>query len=535
MYDPRHLTLSLFVLALVLGMGACTPPVDSDEPVPLPAPERLQAVEAYIDTTWATLTRSHDDLLEALPDPKVEHEPGTPWPLYIAPEEDSAVVVDQLQAALSPDEMAQVEVQRLPANARLRASQITPHGLLYLPHPYVVPGGRFNEMYGWDSYFIQVGLLRDGRVDLAKHMVDNHLYQVQFYGAVLNANRTYYLTRSQPPFLTTMILGVYEETRDRAWLESTVPAIETYYDYWTQGPHVAGNTDLSRYYGLGEGPAPEVVMGERDAAGLSHYDRVRQYYAANDVRAYPESLYYEPSTDQLTPLFYKGDRSMRESGFDPSNRFGPFSVDVIHHAPVGLNALLYKMETEAAEIYSILGWADEAATWRNRAATRKERVNEYLWNEETGLYHDYDFREAAFNPYVFATTFYPLWVGLASDEQARRVRENLYRFEAPGGLLTSTTITGNQWDAPFGWAPLHLIAVEGLRNYGYDATADRLTAKFVGTITKEFEEHGVILEKYDVVQRESDVAAGIQFGYSENVIGFGWTNAVFIELLAAMD
>jgi alpha,alpha-trehalase len=193
------------------------------------------------------------------------------------------------------------------------------------------------------------------------------------------------------------------------------------------------------------------------------------------------------------------------------------------------------MEMEAAEVYSILGFDDEAATWRNRAAERAERVDEYLWNEDTGLYHDYDFREEGFNPYAFATTFYPLWVGLASEEQARRVRDNLFQFEAPGGLLTSTTISGNQWDAPFGWAPLHLIAVEGLRRYGYDAAADRLTAKFVGTVTKEFEEHGVILEKYDVVQRESDVAAGIQFGYSENVIGFGWTNAVFIELLAAMD
>jgi alpha,alpha-trehalase len=358
---------------------------------------------------------------------------------------------------------------------------------------------------------------------------------VQHYGAVLNANRTYYLTRSQPPFLTTMILEVYQETQDREWLESTVPAIEAYYDYWTQGEHQAGTTGLSRYYGLGEGPAPEVVMGERDATGLSHYDRVRQYYAANDVQAYPESLYYDASADELTPLFYKGDRSMRESGFDPSNRFGPFNIDIIHHAPVGLNALLYKMEMEATEIYSTLGFDDEAATWRNRAAARKERVDEYLWNEDTGLYHDYDFREEDFNPYAFATTFYPLWVGLASEEQAQRVRDNLYQFEAPGGLLTSTTISGNQWDAPFGWAPLHLIAVEGLRNYGYDAAADRLTAKFVETITKEFEEHGVILEKYDMVQRESDVAAGIQFGYSENVIGFGWTNAVFIELLAAMD
>jgi alpha,alpha-trehalase len=417
MHPFRRSAFASLVLIATLMMGACTPAAGPTERIALPAPERIQAVEAYIDTTWENLTRSHDDLLEALPDEKVEHEPGTPWPLYIAAEEDSAVVLDQLREVLSPDELAQVDIRQLPAKARFQVNQIEPHGLLYLPHPYVVPGGRFNEMYGWDSYFIQVGLLRDDRVELAKHMVDNHLYQVQYYGAVLNANRTYYLTRSQPPFLTTMILGVYEETQDREWLESTVPAIEAYYDYWTREPHLAGNTGLSRYYGLGEGPAPEVVMGERDAAGLSHYDRVQQYYAANDVQAYPESLYYEPATDQLTPLFYKGDRSMRESGFDPSNRFGPFSVDIIHHAPVGLNALLYKMEMEAAEIYSILGWADEATTWRNRAAERKERVDRYLWNEETGLYHDYDFREEAFNPYVFATTFYPLW---GSPRKSRR-------------------------------------------------------------------------------------------------------------------
>ncbi|HET9317545.1 MAG TPA: trehalase family glycosidase, partial [Vicinamibacteria bacterium] len=137
--------------------------------------------------------------------------------------------------------------------------------------------------------------------------------------------------------------------------------------------------------------------------------------------------------------------------------------------------------------------------------------------------------------YPFATTFYPLWAGLASPEQARRVQENLKRFEAPGGVLTSTETTGNQWDAPFGWAPLQIIAVDGLRRYGHDEAADRLARKFVGTVVKEFEEHGVILEKYDLVRRESDVAGGIRFGYSANQVGFGWTNAAVLDLLAGLE
>jgi alpha,alpha-trehalase len=139
------------------------------------------------------------------------------------------------------------------------------------------------------------------------------------------------------------------------------------------------------------------------------------------------------------------------------------------------------------------------------------------------------------NDYPFATAFAPLWVGLAADSQAAATASTLWQLEAPGGVLTSTRRTGNQWDAPFGWAPLQMMAVEGLRRYGYDAAADRLSAKFVDLVHKEFREHGVILEKYDLVQRESDVSAGIEYGYSENVIGFGWTNAVVLRLLEGMN
>ena len=545
LFPPRvALVLLLAVLGIAPPAATAQPSPDSQEAVAppdptthvaLPAPEQIDTLRAYIDTTWSTLTRSHDDLLAALPDPKVEHAPGTPWPLYVAASEDTATVGRRLRESLSPAEWAQVDLRVLPENPREHMPRIEPHGLLYLPHPYVVPGGRFNEMYGWDSYFISVGLLEAGRVERAKHMASNHLYQVRHYGTVLNANRTYYLTRSQPPFLATMVRDVFRATRDTSWLADAVPALTTYHNYWTTGPHRAGDTGLSRYYGLGEGPAPEVVMGERDAEGQSHYDRIRAYYRNTDVTAYDESLFYDAETDSLTPLFYKSDRSMRESGFDPSNRFGPFNVGIIHHAPVGLNSFLYRYEKDLSAIMATLGRSDAAKRWGLRAEQRRLRMNDLLWDAEAGRYRDYNFRTDTQNEYPFATAFAPLWAGLAADSQAAATASTLWQLEAPGGVLTSTRRTGSQWDAPFGWAPLQMMAVEGLRRYGYDAAADRLSAKFVGLVSNEFQEHGVILEKYDLVQRESDVSAGIQYGYSENVVGFGWTNAVVLRLLGSVE
>lgn len=514
------------VLAVLLAAWAPAVGAETD----LPSPERIAAVREYIKRGWTTLTRSNSDLLRAAPDPKMHLEPGQRWPVYVSAKEDRGRVQSALGAQLAADDLAKIEIRTLPASGK-----VAQHGLLYLPRPYVVPGGRFNEMYGWDSYFILVGLLRDGETARARDMVDNFLYEIEHYGTILNANRTYYLSRSQPPFLTRMILGVYEQTGDREWLRATLPSIDRYYRFWTTAPHLVASTGLSRYYDFGEGPAPEVISDERDAAGRTHYDRVREYYRTHDVRDYDERMYYDPRSDRLTPLFYKGDRSMRESGFDPSNRFGPFAVDIIHYVPVCLNALLYKMERDAADIHSILGRDAEAATWERRAAARRAAMDRYLWDEKAGLFFDYNFQTRRRRPYEFSTTFYPLWAGQASPAQAARVRANLKRFEAPGGVRTSNTVSGNQWDAPFGWAPLQMIPVTGLRNYGYGEDASRLARRFIGLVTKEFEEHAAIVEKYDIERRESDVSAGIRFGYAENQIGFGWTNGAFLDLLAGLE
>jgi alpha,alpha-trehalase len=528
-HTTRRVVASALTLLFVAGWA---PALAAQGPAPRRAmPAQLRAAREYIRRGWKTLARSNRGLAEAAADPKFERPSDGRWPVYVSRREDLAAVGRALQSQMSPADFARIRVRRLPEDS----SDITTHGLLYLPHPYVVPGGRFNEMYGWDSYFIQVGLLRDRETELARAMADNFLYQIEHYGKILNANRTYYLTRSQPPFLTRMLLDVYRRTGDRQWLARAFPAVETYYKYWTDGDHLTPATGLSRYFDAGSGPAPEVVASERDAEGRTHYDRVKEFYRTHEVTDYDVQKFYDRARDELTPAFYKGDRSMRESGFDPSNRFGPFSADITSHNPVCLNSLLYVMERDAAEIASLTGRSEEVRVWNQRARARAERVNRLLWDEGEGLYLDYDFAEGRRRPYPFVTTFYALWAGLATPRQAARVAANLRRFERAGGLLTSTRVSGSQWDAPFGWAPMHLIAVEGLRRYGHTRAAERVSVNFLSLVLKEFVEHHVIVEKYDVERRDSQVTAGLRFGYTSNEIGFGWTNAAFTELYAQLS
>lgn len=511
---------------------------------------KIQAVRAYIKRTWDTLRRGHSHILDAAKDSKVEHEQGKSWPVYISRQEDPDDIAGTLKEAMSAD-FSRIRVEQLPADG-----EVEDHGLLYLPGDYIVPGGRFNELYGWDSYFIVRGLLQDNEVELAKSVTDQLLYQVEHYGTVLNANRTYFLGRSQPPLLASMVLDIYATTQDASWLASTLPALCDYYQYWMTEPHLDTDSGLSKFYASGEGPAPEVVVSECDEAGRTHFDRIKAYYRDQTVTDYDVSLFYDEDKDKLTDLFFKGDRSMRESGFDPTNRFGPFSVDIIHYLPVCLNALLYKMEKDMIKIHHCLQQTDfshvvedkrsetaeqsttEQSTteeWEKRAAHRKALIDTYLWDEESGLYMDYSLTESERRQYEFATTFYPLWVGVASPVQAAQVVESIDKFVAPGGMRTSNCISGNQWDAPFGWAPLQLIAVEGLRRYGYEEIAARIAERFITLVVEDFERSGSLLEKYDVENRSGEVSKDIQFGYSSNEIGFGWTNGVLLSLLAVVD
>lgn len=488
---------------------------------------KIEQVREYIRENWQILSRSLLHISEAAQDSKIEHDPKQPWPVYISPKEDLNKVKKKIAQVISQEDLSKIELRILPAEW----TQISEHGLLYLPGEYVVPGGRFNELYGWDSYFILLGLLQDGEIALAKSQIEQLLYEVDHYGTILNANRTYLLTRSQPPFLTPMIMRLWQKEQDREWLQSILPIVEKYYYYWTVPPHLNPVIGLSRYWDLGEGPAPEVIYSERDETGKTHYQRVKDFYCQNIIQDYSLELYYDHQADSLTELFYQGDRAMRESGLDVSNRFGPFGVDVVHYAPVCLNALLYQMEIDLAKMNHFLEQLDAVVTWKERATQRQQLINQFLWDEGTGLYFDYNFLTNSRRPYEYLTTFYPLWAGIASSDQAAKVVANLPKFETCGGLRTSTQVTGNQWDAPFGWAPFQLIAVEGLARYGYNQEATRIARKFLQLLVQEFNRQGTLVEKYDVENCSANVSAEIHFGYSSNEIGFGWTNGVFLELL----
>jgi alpha,alpha-trehalase len=332
-----------------------------------------------------------------------------------------------------------------------------------------------------------------------------------------------------------MVLEIYSRTKDRDWLGRAVHALEDYYRYWTREPHLTSETGLTRYDGGADTPAPEVLVSESDIHGRNDYDRIRRYFHHHQVHSYDMARFYDRSTGDLTPEFYRADRAMRESGFDPSSRFGPFSAAILDYNPVDLNSLLCRMENEIAAIQGELDQEAQAAEWRARAKRRAEAINELMWDEKAGQYFDYNFRNQRRSGYPFLTTFYPLWAGIASPAQAARIAQNIGPFERPGGLQTSTHRSGDQWDAPFGWAPLQLIAVEGLRRYGFDELAEQVSVRFLSMVIEDFRKTKTIREKYDVNTRRSDLSSGLKFGYSSNEIGFGWTNGVFEALYVKLS
>jgi len=220
---------------------------------------------------------------------------------------------------------------------------------------------------------------------------------------------------------------------------------------------------------------------------------------------------------------------MRESGFDISFRFGPYGASTHHFAPVCLNSLLYKSEKDLERMSATLGRKEESEKWRERAEQRKADIQKYLWDEERGLFFDYDFEKQTRSTYDYVTTFYPLWAGIATPEQARKVVQNIGIFERPGGLVMSPYETGGQWDYPYAWAPNQLMADEGMRRYDFNKEADKVSYEFLSMVMENFWRDGTIREKYDAVKRSSETQ--VTAGYHVNIVGFGWTNGVFLALM----
>lgn len=428
-------------------------------------------------------------------------------------------------------------------------------------YPYAVPGGRFNELYGWDSYMMALGLLKNGKIDVAKGMVEHFIFEIEHYGKILNANRSYYLCRSQPPFLTDMALQIFKRIGGEndpnavAFLKrSFQAAIKEYKTVWVAYPRLDCDTGLSCYHPDGLGIPPETESGHFDAVlkpYLNKYDLPRDEF----IKKYNDGKIIEPSLDE----FFLHDRGVRESGHDTTYRFEGVCA---YLATIDLNSLLYKYERDIADVIQEFyadsyedpndGTVTDSAHWRKLAERRKETVTKYMWDEESGFFFDYNVHVKKRTFYQSATTFWSLWSGLATDEQAKTMVEKaLPNLEVLGGLVSCTESSrgeisllrpSRQWDYPFGWAPHQILAWQGLSNYGFKGVATRLAYRWLFIMTKAFVDYnGIVVEKYDITKGTDPHRVVAEYGNQgadfKGVAreGFGWVNSSYILGLEYMN
>lgn len=542
-------------------------------------------------TFWHNLTRRIDasGLERILSDPKNRSKAQSPR-IFIPAEETKQIEYYRNFAAEHPDFKLIVEVLPKEITADYTRDLNETPGLLALQMrevqdpesgetkmegiPFIVPGARFNELYNWDSYFICLGLVVDNMVDMAKGTVEHFIFEIKHYGKILNGNRTYYLMRSQPPFLTDLALQVYsrldpdKEDENREWLKKAIQAaIKEYHTVWMSEPRRDPKTNLSRYRPEGRGVPPETEA--------SHFTHVLRPYAEKygiSVNEFTHKYNYgevhEPELDE----YFQHDRGVRESGHDTSYRLEKRCANL---ATIDLNSLLYKYEVDIAtairELFDdnleleddfimhaplppsmasqqpdkpsrSIETPQTSAEWFARAAYRKEQVDKYMWNEGQGLYYDYDTVKEEASYYESVTAYWAMWAGMASEAQAHKlVHQSLKKFEVQGGLIPGTEdsrgkITlerpNRQWDYPYAWPPHQMLAWVGLERYGYLEEARRLAYRWLYLMTLAFFNfNGVVPEKFDAVSLSHMVDAeygnqGIDFKFIPRE-GFGWMNSSF--------
>ena len=404
------------------------------------------------------------------------------------------------------------ELERPPQRGDARGS------LLPLPHAYVVPGGRYGEIYYWDSYFTLLGLERSGRHDLVRGMVANFAAMIDRYGHVPNGNRTYYLSRSQPPFFASMVNLLAAIDGERV-LTAYLPQLEREYAFWMDGAD-----------GLAPGSAHRRAVRLHDGTVLNRYwddcDTPRDESYIMDVATAAASP--RPAAE-----VYRNLRAGAESGWDFSSRWLAdgrtlHTIRTVEIVPPDLNSLMHALETTLSEAYRASGQPEHAATLRTRADARAEAIRRVLWDEARGAYVDYLWREQRAAGDATLATAYPLYFGIADETQARRVADTLRRrLLQRHGLAASTVRTGEQWDLPNGWAPLQWLAIRGLERYGERELAADVARRWIRRNVEVFREQRKLVEKYDVT---GDAAAG--GGEYPLQDGFGWTNGVLRALIA---
>ncbi|MDM9073840.1 alpha,alpha-trehalase [Enterobacter roggenkampii] len=390
--------------------------------------------------------------------------------------------------------------------------------LLPLPKPYVVPGGRFREVYYWDSYFTMLGLAESDHWDKISDMVDNFAYEIDTFGHIPNGNRSYYLSRSQPPFFSLM--AELLATHDSDALKKYRPQMEKEYAYWMDGVDA-----------LQPGQANKRVVKLDDGAILNRYwddrDTPRPESWLDDVNT-AKSNPNRPATE-----IYRDLRSAAASGWDFSSRWmdDPQKLGTIRTTsivPVDLNALMFKMEKLLARASQESGDAASASKYETLATARQKAIESHLWNDKEGWYADYDLKSKKVRNQLTAAALFPLYVKAAAQDRAEKVAAaTSSRLLKPGGIATTTVNSGQQWDAPNGWAPLQWVAAEGLQNYGQEKVSMDVTWRFLKNVQHTYDREKKLVEKYDV----STTGTGGGGGEYPLQDGFGWSNGVTLKML----
>jgi len=556
-YDVKgtyHLSNLLQELVIAKNQGHEVAEIPLHHIEELPATRVSRMIKDYF---WNGLTRTMDEkgIEHLIHDSKNDELISSKLRIYVPFQDQLAIQYYTNFEASLPIEVIQLPkhvtpqyVKSINTKPGILSLKLKEHNDKIEGVPFVVPGGRFNEMYGWDSYFESVGLILDGKVHLSKAMADNFQYEIEHYGKILNANRSYYLTRTQPPFYSSLIREVFEITKDKDWLKSHLKtAIKEYETVWmVEGKRLTSN-GLNRYFAEGIGMPPECEKGHFDAVikpyadevGLTLDDYIFKYHSG------------EIKNKALDDYFIH-DRTVRESGHDTSYRIEGNCADL---NLVELNAMLYKYETDFAELIEteFNGVFESYTTgyWQQKSKSRKIAVNKFLWNEVEGLYFDYNISTKSQSNFIGASTLAPLWANMCTKEQAQKLVKNaLPLLTEKGGIAGSTKESrgeisserpARQWDYPNGWAPHQMMIWKGLLNYGFKNEAQGLIYRWLYMITKNAVDYnGTIPEKYDVVAATHKVFAeygnvGTDFEYITQE-GFGWMNASYqygISLLSS--
>ena len=400
--------------------------------------------------------------------------------------------------------------------------------LIPLRKPYIVPGGRFREIYYWDSYFTMLGMAVDHKDTLIEDMVVNFGQLIQDFGHIPNGNRTYYLSRSQPPFFSLMVELLAEVKKDEQVYVNFLPQLTKEYQYWMSSTSKEEAEELNKARKSGEKSFKKVYF-------VGQNNMLNRYKDESNIpraEAYKEDV-ATASTTKDKSIVYNHLRSGAESGWDFSSRWlaDGYNLNTIHTTdilPVDLNALLYHLEEVLEKANTIAGKKDYAESYRALKNKRKAIFDQYFWDENSGFYRDYDLANQKQTSFLSLAAVYPLFVGLASETQAQKVAAKLASdFLKPGGLTSTLVNTGQQWDAPNGWSPLQWMAIQGLRNYKEDALANEIKKRWVNNVTRVYKNTGKMMEKYNVYDLSLDAGGG-EYPVQD---GFGWTNGVLQRLL----